>query len=108
MCRGQLGELQENYDDIIAAGGSLIAISADDTSGAKNAADAIDNTFTVLSDSSKTAISAYNVVNKNNAGYAQPSVFIIKTDGTIGYKSIDGDYSRSDSSSIISALDDLD
>ena len=100
--------MQENYGGISAAGGSLIAISADDTTGAKTAADDIDNAFTVLSDTSKAAINAYNVLNKTNDNYAQPSVFIIKTDGTIGYKSIDGDYSRSDSSSIISALEGLD
>ena len=100
--------MKDNYSDITAAGGSLIAISVDGTSAAKNAADAIDNTFTVLSDSGKTAISAYNVVNKNNASLAQPSFFIIKTDGTIGYVSIDGDYLRSDSASIISALNGLD
>ncbi len=100
--------MQDNYDDIIDAGGSLIAISADGTTAAKNAADTIGNAFTVLSDTSKTAINAYNVLNKTSDHYAQPSVFIIKTDGTIGYKSIDGDYSRSDSSSIISALEGLD
>ncbi len=100
--------MQDNYDDISAAGGSLIAISNDDTTAAKNAADTIGNAFTVLSDTSKTAINAYNVLNKNSDNYAQPSVFIIKTDGTIGYKSIDADYSRSDSSSIISALEGLD
>ena len=100
--------MQDNYDEISAAGGSLIAISADDTTAAKTAADDIENAFTVLSDTSKTAINAYNVLNKTNDNYAQHSVFIIKTDGTIGYKSIDADYERSDSSSIISALESLD
>lgn len=100
--------MQDNYDDISNAGGSLIAISSDGTSQAKAAADEISNAFTVLSDSSKTAITAYNVVNKSNANYAQPSFFIIKTDGTIGYKSIDANYGRSDSSDIISALEGLD
>lgn len=99
--------MQDNYDDISNAGGSLIVISADGIAAAKEAADDIENAFTVLSDSSKTAITAYNVVNKNNANYAQPSFFIIKTDGTIGYKSIDADYGRSDSSNIVSALNSL-
>ena len=100
--------MQDNYDNISNAGGSLIVISADITSEAKKAANDISNAFTVLSDSSKTAINAYNVLNKSNDNYAQPSFFIIKTDGTIGYKSIDGNYSRSDSTSIVSALEGLD
>lgn len=100
--------MRDNYNEISNAGGSLIVISADSISAAKDAAEEISNAFTVLSDSSKTAITAYNVVNKNNANYAQPSFFIIKTDGTIGYKSIDADYGRSDSSDIISALNGLD
>lgn len=103
----QLGELQDNYDDIIAAGGSLIAISTDNITATK--ATVADNnlTFTVLSDTGKDAIGAYNVVSQNNSNLARPSVYIIKTDGTIGWKSLDSAYSRVATSSIISALKGL-
>ncbi len=100
--------MQNDYDDIIAAGGSIIAISSDDTAAAKGMVDDLSLTFTVLSDSNKTAINAYNVLNKSNNHIAQPSVFIIKKDGTIGWKSIDSFSSRTSSSSIISALESLD
>ena len=100
--------MQENYDDISNAGGSLIAISSDGITDAKGMVDDQNLTFTVLSDSSKTAISAYNVVNKSSDHIAQPSAFIIKKDGTIGWKSIDSFSSRTSSSDIVSALNDLD
>lgn len=100
--------MQENYDDIINAGGSLIAISRDDVSNAKGMVDDENITFTVLSDSGKTAINAYNVLNKGSDHYAQPSAFIIKTDGTIGWKSIDSFNLRTNSSTIVSALEGLD
>lgn len=98
--------MQTNYDKISAAGGSLIAISVDGPTAAKAAADAIDNTFTVLSDG-KAVIEDYYVLNPRSSHLALPSVFIIKTDGTIGWKSIDSTYSRTSSSSIISALKGL-
>ena len=100
--------MQANYDDIIAAGGSLIAISRDSISEAKGMVDDENLTFTVLSDSSKTVISAYNVVDQNNTNFARPSVFIIKKDGTIGWKSLDSFSARTNSSTIISALNGLD
>lgn len=99
--------MQANYNGISAAGGSLIAISSDGIAGAKGMVDDQNLEFTVLSDSSKTAISAYNVVNPNNANIARPSVFIIKKDGTIGWKSLDSFSSRTNSSTIISALNSL-
>ena len=100
--------MQENLDKIIEAGGSLIAISVDNTTDTQATVDRLDLTFTVLSDSGKSAVSAYNVVSQSNTNLPRPSVFIIKTDGTIGWKSLDSAYSRSSASSIISALGDLD
>lgn len=100
--------MQENYDDISAAGGSLIAISSDGITGAKGMVDDQSLTFTVLSDTGKTAISAYNVLASGNDNIARPSVFIIKTDGTIGWKSLDSQTSRTTSSDIVTALEGLD
>ena len=100
--------MQDNYDAIIEAGGSLFAISVDNTTATQETVDELDLTFTVLSDSGKSAVSAYNVVSLINSHLPRPSVFIIKTDGTIGWKSLDSAYSRTSASTIISALKDLD
>ena len=100
--------MQENSDDIFEAGGSLIAISSDGVTGAKGMVDDQNLTFTVLSDSSKTAINAYNVASSGNSNIANPAVFIIKKDGTVGWVSVGDISSRSSSSDIVSALNDLD
>lgn len=100
--------MQENYDAINEAGGSLIAISKDGTTETQNTVDDLGLSFTVLSDSSLSTVSDYNVVSQINTGLPRPSVFIIKTDGTIGWKSLDSAYSRSSASTIISALKGLD
>lgn len=96
--------MQENLDEIFEAGGSLIAIGADTVTETKNTVDNLNLTFTVLSDSGLITTSDYNVVDQNNTRFPRPSVFIIKTDGTIGYVSLDSAYSRSSAASIISAL----
>ncbi len=100
--------MQENYDAISAAGGSLITISVDTVTKTQETVDLLSLTFTVLSDTGQSAVSAYNVVSQINTALPRPSVFIIKTDGTIGWKSLDSTYSRTSASTIISALKELD
>ena len=100
--------MQENSGKISAAGGTLFAISSDNTSVTQATVDRDSLTFTVLSDNGLGTIGAYNVVDRGNTRLARPSVFIIKTDGTIGWKSLDSTYSRTSADSIISALNSLD
>ena len=99
--------MQEYYSQIQAAGGSLIAISVDSVNTTKRTVQDLGLTFTVLSDSGKSAISAYNVVDQGQTSIARPATYIIKKDGTVGWTSIDPTHSRVSTSTTLSELEKL-
>jgi len=99
--------LQEYASQISEAGASLIAISSDSQSTTKETVQDLSLSFTVLSDSSVTAISAYNVVDRGNIRIARPATYIIKSDGTVGWKSLGSTTTRVSTADTITALGEL-
>lgn len=87
-CNRYLHSLQERSDEFRSAGLQVVAVSADQPSVEQKTVQAHGLNFAVLSDSTHAAIEAYDVVYNEQAGYAQPAVFIIDTSGRVLYEAI--------------------
>ena len=82
----QLTRLAEDYDKIKQAGAELMTISADDQNYAWSMGVTTGNKFQILSDSDRSVIKAYGVLNaKEHDGIAHPAVFIVDKTGRIQY-----------------------
>ncbi len=81
--------MQKNYDKIQEADAEVIAISVDTIAETKQTVENEGLEFPVLSDQEMEAISAYNVVNQENRNVARPATFIIESDRTIAWVSLD-------------------
>lgn len=99
--------MQSNYSKIQAEGAELIAISADDEDETKETVEELNLTFTVLSDVDIETIAAYNVLDQTNFEIARPATFIIKSDGTIVWITLDLAGIRVPTSTIITELGKL-
>lgn len=88
-------ELQKRYDDIVAEGAEVLAISTDDLSGAVNAIGRFGVDFPILYTSGDASVpAAYEVFNLHGDGLASASVFIVDTDGNLAYSNIGKRYSH--------------
>ena len=91
----QLGELQQDYAAIQAAGAELLTISTDNAAQAKKAiADVkrrvgVEIEFPLLGDPELKAINAYNARDPLNPRIARPMTYIIDEDGVIRWKFLD-------------------
>ncbi len=91
----QLGELQQDYAAIQAAGAELLAISTDNAAQAKKAiADVkrrvgVEIEFPLLGDPELKAINAYNARDPLNPRIARPMTYIIDESGVIRWKFLD-------------------
>lgn len=99
--------MQENYAKIQAADGELIAISADAEAATKQTVQNSGLEFPVLADKDKAAITAYNVVDQGNKRIARPAAYIVKKDGTVAWKSLDGIAVRVPTAEILGELGKL-
>ena len=91
----QLGELQQDYAAIQAAGAELLTISTDNAAQAKKAiADVkrragVEIEFPLLGDPELKAINAYNAKDPLNPRIARPMTYIIDESGVIRWKFLD-------------------
>ena len=91
----QLGELQQDYAAIQAAGAELLVISTDNAAQAKDAIEKVkrrDNVeieFPLLGDPELKTIDAYNARDPLNRGIARPMTYIIDENGVIRWKFLD-------------------
>lgn len=91
-CTQQLTRLAEDYDKIKQAGADLIAVSVDQQSFAWSMAQTTGAKFQILSDSEKTTINDYGIVNAaEHDGIAHPSIFILDKEGKIRYMHVGKD-----------------
>ena len=83
----QLTRLAEDYEKIKSAGAvELITISADNQNYAWSMAQTTGAKYQVLSDSDRSIIKLYGILNaKEHDGIAHPSTFIIDKNGRIQY-----------------------
>ncbi len=91
----QLGELQQDYAAIQAAGAELLAISTDNAAQAKKAIEdvkrrvGVEIEFPLLGDPELKAINAYNAKDPLNPRIARPMTYIIDENGVIRWKFLD-------------------
>ncbi len=99
--------MQDNYAKIQAAGAELIAISSDNEGDTKRTVQNHGLKFPVLSDKDKKAITAYNVVDPGNNRIARPAAYIVRKDGTVAWKSLNGVAVRVPTAEILTELGKL-
>lgn len=91
----QLGELQQDYAAIQAAGAELLAISTDNAARAKKTIEdvkrraGVEIEFPLLGDPELKAINAYNAKDPLNPRIARPMTYIIDESGVIRWKFLD-------------------
>ncbi len=99
--------MQENYESIQTTGAELFAISSDDIETTKRTIDNIGLSFSVLADTNKDVINAYNVLDQTDTSIARPAAFIISSDGKVAWKSIDTQNERVPTATILTELGKL-
>jgi peroxiredoxin len=99
--------LQKNYANIQAAGAELIAISSDDEGDTKQTVQNHGLKFPVLSDKDREVINTYNVIDTGNDRIARPAAYIVRQDGTVVWKSLDGVAVRVPTAKILTELGKL-
>lgn len=99
--------MQKNYANIRAAGAELIAISSDDEGDTKRTVQGSGLEFPVLADKDRAVINAYNVLDPGNNRIARPASYVLRKDGTVAWKSIDGVAVRVPTAQILTELGKL-
>lgn len=85
----QLVELQERYEEFLAAGAEIVAISNECRELTAKMKQELGITYPMLSDTSRTVITDYGVFHDKEAKgrpIARPAAFVIDGNGIIGYR----------------------
>lgn len=99
--------MQDNYDRIKAENAEIFAISIENEPTIKRTVQRENLEFLVLSDTDLEAVKPFNVEVPVNTGAVQPSSFLIESDGTIVWKSVDTVDNRVPTQRIMDALSKL-
>ncbi len=99
--------MQKNYANIQAAGAELIAISSDGEGDTRQTVQNHGLKFPVLSDKDREVINTYNVIDTGNDRIARPATYIVRQDGTVVWKSLDGVAVRVPTAKILTELGKL-
>ena len=99
-------KLQGDYETISGLNAEILAISVDDLSGASYVVENLGLDFPILYNHEKDVVQAYGVYN-SSTGYANPSVFIVDTEGVVQWRFIGSTYNRASNSDIIAQLEKL-
>ncbi len=81
--------MQKNYQLIQSKNAELFAISVEDIPTTKRTVVDENLEFPVLSDLDLEAVKTYNVENQEFPGFPRASTFLLESDGTIVWKSLD-------------------
>ncbi|MBI4213778.1 MAG: peroxiredoxin family protein [Chloroflexi bacterium] len=87
-CNRYLHSVQEREDDLRETGLQIVAVSADRPEAERQTVERHALWFPVLSDPTREAINAYDVVYNEHEGHAEPAVFLVSPDGVIRYEAI--------------------
>ena len=83
MCRDQLVELNESYEDIKALNAEIVAVSTDNLSDSQWVIDNVGLEYPILYDPEITTVADYGVFNLLGDELATSSTFLIDTNGVI-------------------------
>ncbi len=81
--------MQDNYDRIKADNAEIFAISIQDVPATRITVNRENLEFPVLSDTNLDAVKPFNVEVPVDTGALNPSTFLLESDGTVVWKSID-------------------
>ena len=84
----QLVELREDYEKFESLGAQVVAVTTDDLSQAKFAAEKLGLQFPVLHDPEGRVSKEYRVFDLLNDRVAAPSIFLLDKDGAIRWQYI--------------------
>ena len=91
-----------------ALGTRLVAISADDATRSESFRTEMNLPMDLLCDIDRKVIKQYRLLNPHeHGGIAYPAMFVIKSDGTIGYRSLDRTANRVNISDVVIYLEKL-
>lgn len=98
------------YNDIIAEGAEVIAVSTDNLSGAERAVTSIGLSFPILYTARDSMVpESFGVFNLFGDGLASASVFLITSGNEIRWKSVGANYMhRVDGATVLAQLRQLD
>jgi peroxiredoxin len=95
VCTGEMRTFRDRIDAIADAGASLYGVSIDSPFSLGEFAEQNDLTFSLIGDTNKEVIDAYDVVmdfdDLGISGVAKRSVFVVDEDGTITYAWVSDD-----------------
>ena len=98
--------MQREYEQFTGLNAEILAISVDDLSRSDLAARAQGYPFPVLYDVAGDVPRVYEVYNRS-AGYSNPAVFIVNSEGSVVWKHLASAYHRTDIRDIITELEKL-
>lgn len=99
--------MQQNYGEIKAAGAELIAISVESIGLTERTINNNNLTYIVLSDGKKEATALYNVFEQPLNQISRAATFIINSDGTVAWKSLDKQFGRVPTATTMAELNKL-
>ncbi len=99
--------MQKNYQIIQSKNAEIFAISVEDIPTTRRTVQRENLEFPVLSDEDLEAVIPYNVEDQEFPGVARPATFLLESDGTIVWKSIDTVDKRVSTAQIIRELEKL-
>lgn len=99
--------MQDNYNRIKSDNAELFAISIENVQNTRIITNREKLEFPVLSDVDLEAILSYNVEDQEFPGIARAATFLLESDGTIVWKSLDTDVQRVSTAQIMRELGKL-
>jgi peroxiredoxin len=100
-----LADYRNCYDKIRAYGANLVAVSVDPPQTSEAVRRDLRLPFMILCDTARRVVREWGIYNpRERGGIAKPAVFIIKSDRTVPYASVDGVSSRIAPSEIVRLL----
>lgn len=101
----QLGQLRGEYDKFTSLNAEVLTIAVDDFSRPDLASRAKQYPFPMLYDVSGDVARSYEVYSQ--AGYANPAVFIVDTNGSLVWEQLGSAYHRTPNDAILDELEKL-
>jgi peroxiredoxin len=100
-----LADYRDHYHEIRASGASLVAVSVDPPEASEAMRSELRLLFPILCDTARRMIQEWDIYNpRERGGIARPAVFIINSDRTVRYASVDGISNRTPAAEILGLL----
>jgi peroxiredoxin len=100
-----LADYRDRYDEIRATGSDVAAVSVDPPEASEAVRRDLRLSFMILCDTERRVVREWNVYNpRERGGIAKPAVFIVDSDRTVRYASLDGISSRIAAQEIVRLL----